>query len=211
VVYVTYAGTGELHEDYVIPKVRLIARSRDDVATPDLHVFLRPSIRMTGMAPLLPVSLHLLEQRSRGRVTLASADPDELPRIDTALLADPADVEALVGGIGFVDRLTDHPALAAFYGERLTPAEGDDLAEHVRTTYETYHHGVGTCRIGPAGDPGAVVDPELRVHGIAGLRVADASVLPTVPHANTNLAAILVGEIAARAIAASRAGAPAAV
>jgi choline dehydrogenase len=77
------------------------------------------------------------------------------------------------------------------------PDEATDPVDHIRASYITYNHGVGTCRIGPADDPGAVVSPALRVHGVEGLWVADASVLPTVPHANTALAAILVGEIAA--------------
>ena len=71
------------------------------------------------------------------------------------------------------------------------------------SSYITYYHGVGTCRFGPDGDPMAVTTPDLRVRGIDNLWVADASVLPTVPRANTNLAAIMVGEIAARTIAAS--------
>ncbi len=201
VVYITFTGTAELREDYVIPKVRLIAKSSDRLDHPDLHIFMRPSIRMPGVAPMLPVSLHLLEQRTRGRVGLASTDPEDLPTVDPGLLRDPDDVGALVDGIGLVERLTRHPALAAYYGELVMPASRDAWREHVLTAYDTYHHAVGTCRIGPAGDPLAVVDPELRVHGLTGLRVADASVLPTVPHANTNLAAILVGEIAARRLA----------
>ncbi|HET7030049.1 MAG TPA: GMC family oxidoreductase N-terminal domain-containing protein [Candidatus Limnocylindrales bacterium] len=202
VVYITFEGTVDLHEDFVIPKVRLIAKSRPELTTPDLHVFMRPSIRMPGVAPMLPVSLHLLQQRSRGRVSLASADPADPPRVQTGLLEDARDVEAMLDGMDFVDRLTKHPALARFYGEMVTPASRADWREHILTAYDTYHHAVGTCRIGPAGDPLAVVDPELRVHGLDGLRIADASVLPVIPHANTNLAAILVGEIAARAIVA---------
>jgi choline dehydrogenase len=198
VVYVTFQGTSDMQEDYVIPKVRLIARSSPDQVAPDLHVFMRPSIRMPGLPPMLPVSLHLLEHRSAGRVTLASPAPDELPVIDPALLQHPDDVRALVDGIRFVRDLTRHPSLAAFYGDLLTPASEDEWEEHVRTSYITYYHGVGTCRIGPEGDAGAVVDPRLRIHGLDNLYVADASVLPTVPHANTNLAAILVGEVAAR-------------
>lgn len=201
VVYITFAGTTELHEDYVIPKVRLIAKSREDLERPDLHVFMRPSIRMPGMPPMLPVSLHLLEHRSRGRVSLASRDPMDLPRIEPGLLRDPDDVRGLVDGIDQVQRLTRHPALARFYGELLTPATRASWREHVLTAYDTYHHAVGTCRIGRAGDPGAVVDADLRVHGLDNLRIADASVLPTVPHANTNLAALLVGEVAARRLA----------
>lgn len=202
VVYVTFQGTTDLREDYFIPKVRLIARSDPDLAVPDLHVFMRPSIRMEGMPPLLPVSLHLLEHRSAGRVTLASTDPEDLPVVRTGLLEDPRDVRGLVDGIGLVRRLTARPALAGFYGPPVSPEEGADLREHVLTTYETYHHGVGTARIGAADDELAVVDPSLRVHGLGGLWIADASVLPTVPHANTNLAAILAGEIAARNLAA---------
>lgn len=198
VVYVTFAGTSDLREDYVIPKVRLIARSNERLDHPDLHVFMRPSIRMAGMAPMLPVSIHLLEQRSRGRVSLSSPDPDVLPRVEPRLLEHPDDVAALVDGIDLVDRLSRHPALAEFYGPLLTPAGRHEWREHVMTAYDTYHHAVGTCRIGPPGDAGAVVDASLRVHGIDNLRVADASVLPIVPHANTNLAAILVGEVAAR-------------
>jgi choline dehydrogenase len=201
VVYVTFEGATELREEYVIPKVRLIARSDPSLAVPDLHVFMRPSIRVSGLPPMLPVSLHLLEHRSAGRVTVGTADPTALPIVDAGLLRHPDDVRGLVDGIGFVDRLTGHPALAPFYGRLLTPDGGSASWEaHVLTTYETYHHGVGTCRIGPASDPRAVVGPDLRVHGIDGLWVADASVLPTVPHANTNLAAILVGEVAAREV-----------
>ena len=200
VVYVTFAGTTDLHEDYVIPKVRLIAKSRPELAVPDLHVFMRPSIRMPGVAPMLPVSLHLLEHRSRGRVSLVSADPTEPPRVEPRLLQDEADIAALVDGIDFVERLTRHPALARFYGELATPASRDEWREHVVTAHDTYHPAVGTARLGSAGDPLAVVGPDLRVHGLDGLRVADASVLPVIPHANTNLAAILVGEIAARAV-----------
>lgn len=200
VVYVTYEGTSDLREDYVIPKVRLIARSDPARDAPDLHIFMRPSIRMEGMPSLLPVSIHLLEQRSSGRVRLASPDPADLPIVEPALLEHPGDVAALLGGIRLVERLTAHPDLAAFYGPRLVPDPAADVPDHVRTSYITYNHGVGTCRIGPADDRGAVVDPTLRVHGVDGLWVADASVLPTVPHANTALAAILVGEMAARIV-----------
>lgn len=202
VVYITFQGTTDLREDYVIPKVRLIARSNPSLGRPDLHVFMRPSIRMAGMPPLLPVSIHLLEHRSFGRVSLASADPTDVPTVEPALLEHPDDVAAMLGGLELVQRLTAHPAQAAFYGPLVTPAPGTDPADHIRDSYISYYHGVGTCRMGPADDPGAVVDPRLRVHGVEGLWIADASVLPTVPHANTNLAAILVGEIAARELAA---------
>jgi choline dehydrogenase-like flavoprotein len=106
-------------------------------------------------------------------------------------------------GVALVVRHTSHPPLAGFSGPRVTPGPNDDVEEHLTTTYITYHHGVGTCRVGPADDRGAVVGPDLRVHGVDRLSVADASVLPTVPHGNTNIAAILVGELAARRLAAA--------
>jgi choline dehydrogenase-like flavoprotein len=94
--------------------------------------------------------------------------------------------------------LAAHPRFAEFCGPLVLPAPGVNWAEHARTSYVTYNHAVGTSRMGPAGDPLAVVDPHLRVHGLDNLWVADASVLPVIPHATTNLAAILVGEVAAR-------------
>ena len=203
VVYVTFQGATELREDYVIPKVRLIARSDPARPTPDLHVFMQPSIRMEGLPPLLPVSVRLIEHRATGRVRLASADPGDLPIVEPALMEHPDDIAAMAGGIGFVRELVRHPALAEFYGDLLDPDPAGDPVEHILASYISYFHGVGTCRIGGADDPGAVVDPMLRVHGVEGLWVADASVLPTVPHANTNLAAILVGELGARSIAAA--------
>ncbi|HSL77564.1 MAG TPA: GMC family oxidoreductase, partial [Candidatus Limnocylindrales bacterium] len=203
VVYITFQGTTELREDHVIPKVRLIARSDPARRTPDLHVFMQPSIRMEGLPPLLPVSVRLLEHRATGRVRLASPDPNELPIVEPALLEHPGDIDAMEGGIAFVRELVRHPALAEFYGDLVNPEPDADMRDHILSSYISYYHGVGTCRIGPADDPLAVVDPGLRVHGIDGLWVADASVLPTVPHANTNLAAILVGELGARAVAAA--------
>ena len=112
-------------------------------------------------------------------------------------------LRAMTDAIGFVDRLARHPRMAEFYGPMIDPASPDAWEAHARTTYITYYHGVGTCRFGRDDDPLAVTTPDLRVRGIDGLWVADASVLPEVPRANTNLAAIMVGELAARAIAGS--------
>jgi choline dehydrogenase len=203
VVYVTFQGTAGGREEHVVPKVRLIVPSDEGRPVPDLHVFLQPAIRMEGMPPLLPVSIRLLEHRSAGRVRLASADPSDLPIVEPALLEHPDDVAAVLGGLRLVRRLVARPALAELYGPLVTPEPGTDLEAYIRSSYISYYHGVGTCRMGPADDPVAVVDPSLRVHGLEGLWVADASVLPTVPHANTNLAALMVGEIGARNLAAA--------
>jgi choline dehydrogenase len=98
----------------------------------------------------------------------------------------------------FVAELVAHPRMAPFYGPLVTPGEGESWEEHAKASHITYNHVVGTCRFGPADDPLAVVSPDLRVHGLEGVRVADASVLPVIPHGPTNVAAIMIGEIAAR-------------
>lgn len=202
VVYLTFQGTTELHDEYLIPKVRLIAKSDPGLDYGDLHVFMRPSIQVPGIPPLLPVSIHLLDVRSRGRLWLRSSDPADLPAVDPAILRHPADVRAMLDGMGFVMRLVGHPKLAEFYGPLISPDSPEGWQEHVTSSYITYNHAVGTCRIGQPDDALAVVDPELRVHGLEDLWVADASVIPVVPHAPTNLSALMVGEIAARNLAA---------
>jgi choline dehydrogenase len=201
VVYLTFQGEAEFDEEYLIPKVRLIAKSDPALDYGDLHVLLHPAIKVRGLAPLLPVSVRLLDVRSRGRVRLASAEPMDLPRVEPAILRDPADLAAMLDGMRFVTRLTDHPRLAAFYGDLVTPGPGEDWEAFALASHITYNHAVGTCRMGPAGDDLAVVDPTLRIHGLDNAWVADASVLPVIPHGPTNVAAIMVGEIAAREIA----------
>jgi choline dehydrogenase len=110
----------------------------------------------------------------------------------------------MVSGLRMADELVRRPQLAAFYGDLLRPGpdRGDDWARHALTTHVTYNHAVGTCRLGPADDPLAVVGPDLRVHGFDNLWLADMSVIPVVPHVATNLPAFLVGSIAARSVAA---------
>lgn len=201
VVNLTFGGTPQLRDDHLIPKIRLIARSDPNLPYGDLHVMYRPSIAVPGGPPRLPVSVRLLDHRSRGRIWLASADPLTLPAVDPAILRHPADIEAMLGGIRLAASIAAHPRFAEFCGPLISPASSADWEEHVRSTYITYNHGVGTCRMGAADDPLAVVDPQLRVHGLDNLWVADASVLPLIPHAPTNLSAILVGEVAARNVA----------
>ena len=203
VVYVTFQGTAELQEDYLIPKVRLIAKSNPALDHGDLHVFMRPSIKIRGLAPLLPVSIHLLDVRSRGWVRPRTADPLELPVVEPAVFRDPDDLRAMLDAMTLVTRLVAHPRMAAFYGPLVTPGPDEDWTEYVRASYITYNHAVGTCRFGPADDGLAVVDPGLRLHGLDNLWVADASVLPVIPHGPTNVAAIMIGEIAARSLAAT--------
>ncbi|HET9458015.1 MAG TPA: GMC family oxidoreductase N-terminal domain-containing protein [Candidatus Limnocylindrales bacterium] len=196
VVDLAFAAGPELRPEHRVPKIRVIARSDPSLTGGDLHLMLRPP---SSDGPH-PVSVRLLDHRARGRLWLASADPDELPCVDPALVRDPGDVAALVAGIELVGRLVSRPPLVPYWGPRVLPAPGADVTAHARSTFISYNHATGTCRFGPAGDPGAVVDPGLRVHGLDNLWIADASVLPVIPHATTNLAAILVGEVAAAAL-----------
>jgi choline dehydrogenase-like flavoprotein len=116
-------------------------------------------------------------------------------------LEDRVDVETLVAGLREGRRILAMPALRPFAGVELSPgnavASDAELEAFVRATATTTYHPVGTCRMGPASDATAVVDPQLRVHGIAGLRVADASIMPDIIGGNTSAPAMMIGERAA--------------
>jgi choline dehydrogenase len=157
---------------------------------------MRPPTEIQGLKRMMPISLHLLEQRNRGRVSLSSSDPGELPVVDAGMLEDPDDIEAMTSAMQFIYDVVQHDSMRAFYGPLLQPGPRDNWAQFARTTHDSYHHGVGTCMMGPVENPMAVVDQRLRVHGMENLWVADASIMPTVTHANTNLTAIMIGELA---------------
>jgi choline dehydrogenase len=140
-----------------------------------------------------------LRPESRGRVTLRSDDPLASPAIDPRYLTEEPDLDVLVEGIRMAREIASQSAFDGVRGEEVWPGEGvesdEGLAEWARETVETVYHPVGTCRMGD--DDMAVVDDELRVHGVEGLRVVDASVMPTIPGGNTNAPTIAVAERAA--------------
>jgi choline dehydrogenase len=133
---------------------------------------------------------------SRGSIRLSGPSADDPLLIDPNVLACEADLEALVAAIGLVRRIGASDALAAWGARELYPgpaaASEDDLRRYAHDTAITYHHQVGTCKMGT--DEAAVVDPLLRVRGVEGLRVADASVMPTVTTGNTNAPSVMIGE-----------------
>jgi choline dehydrogenase len=194
VVYVTFEAATEFDEDWVVPRFRLLTRHHAMGEAPNFHMNMRPPTAVRGLKRLLPVSAHLIEQRARGRVTLQSTDPADPVAIDSGMLEDPGDVQAMVEAMAFIDDLVHQPQTGRYYGPMLVPEPAEDRGTFARRTYDSYHHGVGTCRMGPASDPLTVVDERLRVHGFDNLWIGDASIMPTITHGNTNLTAILIGE-----------------
>ncbi len=181
-VYITFQGTTDLREDCVIPKVRLIARrATRGAAIPTCTSSCSRRSGWTACPPSCRCRSGSWNIGAGAGSGLASADPNELPVVAPALLEHADDRAAMLGGFRLVQALVARPSLAALYGPLLSPADGEDQLEHILASYISYYHGVGTCRIGPADDPGAVVGPDLRVHGLDDLWVADASVCRPCP------------------------------
>jgi choline dehydrogenase-like flavoprotein len=138
----------------------------------------------------------LLYPKSRGSVRLMSAAPEADPLIDPNLLDDPDDLQRMVRAVRLCRRILRAPAFSKYRAKEYHPAadlESDaDIESFIRSTAATVYHPVGTCRMGAG--PDAVVDSELRVRGVDGLRVADASVIPSIVGGNTNAPTIMVAE-----------------
>jgi choline dehydrogenase len=141
-------------------------------------------------------SLHVALMRpwSRGSILLRSGDPEAPPLIHANYLSDERDLDALVRGLAIARRLAGQAALAEYRGPEIAPGAtpGDDLRPYVGKNATTFYHPVGTCRMGA--DALSVVDHELRVHGVAGLRVVDASVMPGLVGGATHAAAVMIAE-----------------
>ncbi|HEX6183881.1 MAG TPA: choline dehydrogenase [Pyrinomonadaceae bacterium] len=180
-------------------------RTRPGLAAPDLqfhfgpvyylsHGFVRPEGHGFTIGPTL------IRPESRGHITLRSADPFDPPSIQPCYLEAEADLRTLVEGVKVARELAHTKALGGYRGAAVCEKLGTDeeIAEHVRDAAETIYHPTGTCRMGD--DALAVVDARLRVRGVEGLRVVDASVMPSIVGGNTNAAVIMLAEKAADAI-----------
>ena len=185
-------------------------KTSPDEPTPDLQLhFVIGKLVDHGRKPTFGhgYSSHicLMHPKSRGRVTLASADPLAAPVIDPNFFAEPDDMRRMVQGFKQMRRILSQPALAGYRGKELPAtanATTDTQIETVIRNYaDTIYHPVGTCRMGPLEGPHAnplnVVDSELRVHGMTGLRVVDASIMPRIVAGNTNAPVIMTAEKAA--------------
>jgi choline dehydrogenase-like flavoprotein len=179
-------------------------KTRPDLEIPDIQLHFGMAIvddhgrkRHKGVG----FSCHvcLLRPKSRGSLSLQNADAMQPPLIDPNFLGDPADLESMVAGFKTTRRLMETPALRALQKKDMF-TEGvrtdDDIRKLLRARVDTVYHPVGTARMG-VNDPTAVVDPKLKVHGLEGLRVVDASIMPTLIGGNTNAPTIMIGEKAA--------------
>ena len=185
-------------------------RSSAAVVIPDLQFHFTPA-HLDGHARNLRSALFtllghgyalhacVLRPKSRGRVTLRSADPTDDPLIDPDFLSHPDDLPLMVKGVRAARAVLAAPAFDPFRGEEIFPGNAvqsdADIADFVRRKAESIYHPVGTCKMGR--DDMAVVDDMLRVHGVAGLRVVDASIMPTLVGGNTSAPTVMIGEKAA--------------
>jgi choline dehydrogenase len=181
-------------------------RSRPGVEYPDIQYhFLPLAVRYDGRAAAqghgFQAHVGPMRSPSRGSVTLRSPDPAEAPRIRFNYMSDPQDWEDFRTCIRLTREIFGQEAFAAFRGAEIQPGEevqtDAELDEAIREHVESAYHPCGTCRMGAMSDPMAVVDPECRVIGVSGLRVADSSIFPRVTNGNLNAPSIMTGEKAA--------------
>ena len=189
-------GTGMAHG---------FVRTRPELETPDVQYFFvhasyaNAADRVLDKLPGMTIGVTQLRPRSRGHIHAVSADPMTPPRISPRFLTDDVDCETFAAGMRMAREIMAQAPMRAYLGEEMNPgadcSTDDDLIAFARRTGQTIYHPVGTCAMGES--PGAVVDPRLRVRGVAGLRVADAAVMPHLVSANTQAAVMMIAEKAA--------------
>lgn len=185
-------------------------KSAPDVARPDVQLYFVPygfplpnsdEKRPPVFGRYYTIMTSLLYPRSHGEIRLRSADPAAAPLIDPRYFSDPADLEHLVDGVELAREIAATAPLSSLTGKErdlgMPVKTRDDLRGLVRSAVNTIFHPTGTCKMGPRSDPSTVVDAELRVHGLAGLRVADASIMPRIIGGNTNAPTVMIAEKAA--------------
>tara|TARA_A100001037_G_scaffold243203_1_gene223813 strand:- start:56 stop:724 length:669 start_codon:yes stop_codon:yes gene_type:complete len=196
-------GNGAL--TFGVTSAIVFARSREGLASPDLQLSFTPATPLAeaqgelAREPGATIMVQPVRAESRGTVMVGSTDPALPPVIRPSYLEVESDREVLFAGVQMARRIFDAPALREVSLGEYSPGPAistkEDIARHTQEHGTTIHHPVGTCRMGE--DPMAVVDSRLQVHGIDGLRIADASIMPTLTTGNTNAPTIMIGEKAA--------------
>ncbi len=185
------------------------AKSDPDIATPDLEYHVQPlSLEKFGEPlhkfPAFTASICDLRPQSRGHVTIRDADPHSAPKIAPCYLSHEADRIKAAKALRLTRRIVSQPALAPFQPVEYLPGADfttdEQLAQAAGMVGTTIFHPVGTCQMGRADDPMAVTDPALRVRGIEGLRIADASIMPRITSGNTSSPTLMIAERAAQMI-----------
>ena len=161
-----------------------------------------PNVELEDGARYMGFSIGLQKANAAGQIRLQSRDPHVQPILDYRYLTDPFDLERMRGAVRLCIDIVARPECKDILFERANPTDEDlatdeSLDRWLRKTVSTQQHSCGTCKMGPASDPMAVVDQYCRVHGIEGLRVIDASIMPDVVRANTNASTVMIGERAA--------------
>ncbi len=192
---------------FSLPSAPLLAflKTRPELATPDVQMHLipysikDPKRRKLQDFPSMTIACYQLRPESMGSIHIRSADPDQHPSIRFNFLADRIDQQTMVAGFHMMRRIAGAKAMEGIRGEEYSPggevASDAQILQWIRANSQTAYHPIGTCRMGSG--PNTVVDEKLRVHGLEALRIADASIFPTMPSGNTNAPAIMVGEKAA--------------
>jgi choline dehydrogenase len=194
-----------------VPEEQTLVKARSALCEEAFDLHLAPVAAVLPdslLAGRVLIAIANMAPRSRGRLTLVDRDPERAPRIDHGYLTDPGDhdLAVIADGVRLARELASSGPLAPVIGAEngvLAGLEGHELADGIRRTHVHYYHPVGTARMGRADDPGAVCDTDGRVRGLEGVWVADCSLIPTVPRANTNIPAFVVGERVARALRSS--------
>ncbi|MBF2073092.1 MAG: GMC family oxidoreductase N-terminal domain-containing protein [Synechococcales cyanobacterium C42_A2020_086] len=200
---VIYKSKQEMPILDVLAEVGLFTRSRPNMEAAPPDVQINFSAGLPQLAPPEfnadgPVSIFvpvLIQPQSRGEVKLRSTNPQDPPIIDPRYLQMETDVQTYIRAIELCREIANTRAFADFNDGEVAPGLSTNLEQYIRKYAETIWHPVGTCKMGR--DAMAVVDPQLRVYGVEGLRVADASIMPTIPSGNTNASCVMIGEKAA--------------
>ena len=217
-----YALTGQGFFAMTAAPIRMYFKTREGLESPDAAIAMTPFLYELDKDGHLQIAkqrgvtlnINVLRSESVGSIHIKSADPHQPPAINFNFMSTDYDRRGTVAAIRKARELFATSPLADVVGSELAPGpqvqSEEDLVDWIRNFAETTYHPVGTCKMGPATDARAVVDDRLRVHGLEGLRVADASIMPTLTSGNTNAPSIMIGEKCAEMVlAAAREGASA--